>query len=171
MCMSSGSGFGPSGFNAAYYERGSVDWRGARKGWGGPQKSYERYHQSKLANLLFTSALHDKLRDASQREGVIKAVACTPGVCATDMFVHVASQPGRPADLSAVPSVEDGACAQLLCICDPAVESGDLWGPPGMGGAPVRIPIAPPTVLVDERSKAQLWEVCEAAVSREVAVS
>ena len=34
------------------------------------------------------------------------------------------------ADLSRVPSVEDGCLAQLKCICDPSVRCGELWGPP-----------------------------------------
>lgn len=43
--MSSGSGFGPPAFNARFFER-----KGGNL--GGQQASYERYHQSKLANLL-----------------------------------------------------------------------------------------------------------------------
>ena len=211
--MSSGSGFGPPAFNARFFER-----KGGNL--GGQQASYERYHQSKLANLLvspiradcnlafqlvpavclvpdaarflfashlpkhlypppinphrtsvpsrhstrqFAAALHDRL--SSNGRG-IKSLACTPGVCATDMFVHVQSlsRPGQPADLSRVPSVEDGACAQLQCCCDPGVSSGDLLGPRGMGGPPIRIPIAPPTVLIDDESKAELWACCERAI-------
>ena len=90
----------------------------------------------------------------------------TPGVCGTDMFVHVQqlSRPGQPVDRSRVPSVEDGACAQLKCICDPSVRSGELWGPRGMGGPPSEIALAPPTVLVDEEAKTALWRACEDAV-------
>jgi NAD(P)-dependent dehydrogenase (short-subunit alcohol dehydrogenase family) len=156
VSMSSGSGFGPPAFDVRFFER-------AGGNLGGQQASYERYHQSKLANLLFAVSLHERL---SARSSGVKALACTPGVCATDMFVHVQqlSRPGAPPDLSRVASVEDGACAQLKCACDPAVRSGELWGPRGMGGPPVRISIAPPTVLTDEQSKATLWECCERAV-------
>ena len=96
----------------------------------------------------------------------VMALACTPGVCATDMFVHVQQlqRLGRPADLSAVPSIEDGSLGQLKCICDDAVASGELWGPKGLGGLPVRVAMEPPTVLADAQSKATLWEACEAAV-------
>ena len=157
VSMSSGSGFGPPAFDERFYER-------AGGNLGGQQASYERYHQSKLANLLFTASLHERL---TARGLSIKAIACTPGVCATDMFVHVQqlSRPSVPVDMSQVMSVEDGACAQLKCACDPEVASGELWGPRGMeGGPPTRVTIAPPTVLVDEQSKAALWACCERAV-------
>lgn len=187
--MSSGSGFGPPAFDERFYER-----KGGNL--GGPQKAYERYHQSKLANLLcvkdqrhpptpparltkfdmvthrdhpppptpprlrFTQALHEKL---VARGSSVKALACTPGVCGTDMFVQVASAGGRKADLSRVPSPEDGCLAQLKCIADPSLSSGELWGPPGMGGPPVQVRMAPPTVLVDAQAKEDLWAVCERA--------
>ena len=116
------------------------------------------------------------------------------------MFVHVQtlSNPSAPVDLAAVPSPEDGCLAQLKCLCDPAVQSGELYGPPGLGGLPVQTPLAspnpsprsspspspspspnpqpnpnphqvqtplaPPTVLVDDDAKAQLWQACERAV-------
>ena len=67
-------------------------------------------------------------------------------------------------DLSSVPCVEDGSLAQLKSICDPAVKSGELYGPPGLGGLPVLTPLAPPTVLVDDDAKVKLWEACESAV-------
>lgn len=157
VSMSSGSGFGPPAFDERFYQR-------AGGHLGGQRASYERYHQSKLANLLFTVSLHERLKARGLR---IKALACTPGVCATDMFVHVQqlSRPGESVDMSRVASVEDGACAQLKCACDPTVESGELWGPRGMeGGPPCQVAITPPTVLVDEQSKAALWACCERAV-------
>jgi NAD(P)-dependent dehydrogenase (short-subunit alcohol dehydrogenase family) len=152
--MSSGSGFGPPAFDASFFARA-----GGRL--GGERASYERYHQSKLANLLFTAALHDRL---AARGSSVKALACTPGVCATDMFARVASRSGRQADMSSVPSVEDGVLAQLKCACEPNVRSGQLFGPPGLGGLPVEVAIAPPTVLVDDPTKEELWVACERAV-------
>lgn len=154
VSMSSGSGFGPPGLTTRFFEKSG----GAL---GGQQASYERYHQSKLANLIFTAALHEKL---SSRGSNVRAIACTPGVCGTDMFVHVSSLSGRQADLSRVPSAEDGACAQLKVICDPTVGSGELWGPTGLGGPPTRVALGPPNALIDEASKEALWECCERAV-------
>ena len=98
VSMSSGSGFGPPALDARFFSRA-----GGRL--GGPPASYTRYHQSKLANLVFTAALDERLRARRSR---VKALACTPGVCGTDMYVHVQAQfrPGEPADLSKVPSAE-----------------------------------------------------------------
>lgn len=154
VSMSSGSGFGPPALDARYLAA-------AGGSLGGAAQSYERYHQSKLANLCFTASLHERLAAKGSR---VRALVCTPGVCSTDMYVAVASRSGAPADLSRVPSVEDGCLAQLKCIADPSAQSGQLWGPPMAGGPPVEVRLAPPTVLVDERSKADLWAACERAV-------
>ena len=156
VSMSSGSGFGPPAFNAVYFTR-----RGG--GLGGERASYDRYHQSKLANLVFTAALDDRLRANGSN---IKAVACTPGVCGTDMFVHATKvMSGRPAPRNNVPSTKDGSLSQLKCIIDPTIESGDLFGPSrGMAGLPAKADLSPPTVLVNEEVKTELWKLCEDAV-------
>ena len=158
VTMSSGSGFGPPGFDSSMYAAGS----GGRL--GGMQQAGARYHQSKLANMLFTVELDRRCREAGSH---VKALACTPGVCGTDMFVHVQENffnPGRPADLGAVPSAEDGSLGQLKCICDPTVQSGECWGPRGMAGPPERIALEPPAVCINEGSQSALWAACEAAV-------
>ena len=69
-------------------------------------------YQSKLGNLVFTAALDDRLRRRNSR---VKALACTPGVCATGMFAHVQtlSNPNAVVNLAAVPSPEDGSLAQV----------------------------------------------------------
>eukprot|EP00286_Rhodomonas_abbreviata_P017673 CAMPEP_0181319336 /NCGR_PEP_ID=MMETSP1101-20121128/17512_1 /TAXON_ID=46948 /ORGANISM="Rhodomonas abbreviata, Strain Caron Lab Isolate" /LENGTH=322 /DNA_ID=CAMNT_0023426919 /DNA_START=195 /DNA_END=1163 /DNA_ORIENTATION=- len=157
VSMSSLSGFGGAALDPKFFSRNGGNL-------GGQQASYERYHQSKLANLLFTCALEDKLK---AQGSPVKAVACHPGVCATDMFVHAQSlfNPGRPADLSIVPSAEDGSVGQLKCICDPTVESGELYGPIARGETePSKLAMVPPNVNVDDASKAKLWAACEEAV-------
>ena len=65
VSMSSGSGFGPPAFDERFYQR-------AGGHLGGQRASYERYHQSKLANLLFTVSLHERLKARGLR---IKALA------------------------------------------------------------------------------------------------
>jgi NAD(P)-dependent dehydrogenase (short-subunit alcohol dehydrogenase family) len=157
VIMSSASGYGGSSFNSTFFQK-----RGGNL--GGSQASYERYHQSKLANLAFCCALHEKL-GSSSIENNIQAVACTPGVCGTDMFVHATSvmNQGSPSPRSMVPSVEDGCMAQLKCILDPTVESGDLWGP-GKNGQLVKTEMKPPLIRMDDDTKAALWQVCEDAV-------
>ena len=82
------------------------------------------------------------------------------------MFQHAtAVMNGKPAPKAMVPSVEDGAMAQIKCICDPNVRSGELWGP-GRNGSLEYTPLQPPRILVDETSKSQLWDVCEQAVGK-----
>jgi len=166
VTMSSCSGAGPPGFDQTFYAAGS----GGNLGGGSMEQSFMRYHHSKLGNLLFTAALDTKLREAGSS---VKALVCNPGVCSTDMLVHARSvfRPGKPADLSIVPSVEDGSLAQLKCICDPDVQSGEYWGWVGAGVKgencgvlPMRIALEPPAAFVDEASKAALWAACEAAV-------
>ena len=156
VTMSSASGYGGPPLDTRFFE--------ARGGnLGGARASYERYHQTKLANLVFTCALQDKLEATGKN---IWALACTPGVCGTDMFAHATSvMNGKAAPKSMVPSVEDGSMAQLKCIFDPTVKSGQLWGP-GRNGSLECTPMAPPRILVDEASKRQLWEVCEKAVGK-----
>jgi len=149
VTMSSGSAYGAPAFDPTFFKR-----RGGNL--GGDKASYERYHQSKLANLLFTAALDDKLRVTNSR---VKAISCTPGICGTNMFTRVSGSPK-----SSVPSTEDGSLAQLKCVFDQTVDSGDLWGPkfgePGL----TKTLLGPPRILVDQDSKTALWKVCEEAV-------
>jgi len=155
VTMSSASAYGPPALNPTFFER-----RGGNL--GGSQASYERYHQSKLANLVFTAALDDKLR---AKNSTIKALSCTPGVCGTNMFVHASTvMSGTPAPRNKVPSTEDGSLAQLKCIFDQSVQSGDLWGPQRGGHGLVKTIIEPPNIFVDEAAKNALWKVCEEAV-------
>jgi len=156
VTMSSMSGYGAPAFNPTFFER-----RGGNL--GGSKASNERYHQSKVANLAFTAALDDKLRATNSR---VKAISCTPGICGTNMFVHaITEMRGRPAPRNTVPSTEDGSLAQLKCIFDQTVESGDLWGPKyGNSGELEKTIVGPPMILVDQDSKNAVWKVCEEAV-------
>lgn len=162
VIMSSASGYGGPSFNPTFFTK-----RGGNL--GGQKASYERYHQSKLANLAFCSALQDKLNNASAKiPNTVMAVACTPGVCGTDMFLHATSmfsKNGTPAPLDNVPNPLDGCMAQLKCIMDETVKPGELWGP-GPNGSLERTDIQPPTILVDENTKQTLWKVCEDAVGK-----
>lgn len=155
VTMSSGSGFGAPALNKTFFERCGGNL-------GGGKASYERYHQSKLANLAFTAALDERLRAKNSK---IKALACAPGVCGTNMFIHATTvMSGKPSPRDSVPSTEDGSLSQLKCIFDPTVESGDLWTPIMGTSGLKKTTIGPPQILVDSDSKHALWKVCEEAV-------
>mmetsp|Transcript_56838 Transcript_56838/g.64419 ORF Transcript_56838/g.64419 Transcript_56838/m.64419 type:complete len:146 (+) Transcript_56838:730-1167(+) len=102
---------------------------------------------------------------SEQKNSNVIAVACHPGVCATDMFVHIGTtMRGEPPLLDSVPTAEDGSMAQLKCICESGITSGDLWGPDfKRPGEVVHNDISPPLILVDENVKTTLWELCEKA--------
>jgi len=161
VTMSSASGYGDPPLDTRFFEQ-----RGGALG-GDTQSSYARYHQSKLANLAFATALDRKMREGSS--GNVLSLACTPGVCGSDMFLHATRvMSGRPTPRDRVPSVEDGALAQLKCIFDPDIESGQLWGP-SMGGRGDEFGlqntvIGPPEIMVTQKSCDAVWKACEDAV-------
>jgi NAD(P)-dependent dehydrogenase (short-subunit alcohol dehydrogenase family) len=107
----------------------------------GHQK-WVRYRQSKLANLMFTYALHER---ASARPGnAVKALCAHPGPTATGLQEKTAAAGGtgwfdrriiRQA-LAVAHSTENGTCGLLRCCCEPGVESGAFYGPAerGAGG-------------------------------------
>mmetsp|Transcript_6667 Transcript_6667/g.13879 ORF Transcript_6667/g.13879 Transcript_6667/m.13879 type:complete len:348 (+) Transcript_6667:37-1080(+) len=153
VSMSSFSGFGGRGLDARFLER-----RGGAL--GGSDAAYERYHQSKLANLLFTAGLKDRLQADDDDGGGVMALGCHPGVCGTDMFKQVSGSE----DLSQVPSVEDGVLSQLKCICDPGVRSGQCFGPDRASGLPEEFENSSPTINISTDAKETLWAACERAV-------
>lgn len=117
-------------------------------GWPGLGK-WQRYQQTKLANLLFTYALHDKA--AAERPGSkVKIVAAHPGPTASDLQGKTTASGGRRwldrfilnRSLKRANSVEDGASGIARCSCEPGVESLAFYGPvgTGMGGPAVLLP-------------------------------
>jgi len=107
---------------------------------GGP--NFQRYQQSKLANVVFTYALHDRLSEAGSR---VKALVAHPGVAPTAL--HLNSAMGADAAESGwlmralmrfffkamTQSEEDGTMGILMCSADPSAESGNFYGPYGKG--------------------------------------
>lgn len=86
----------------------------------------ERFYQSKLANILFTHELADRLAGTG-----IKAMACTPGLAATNLFAqqHAMRLISCFAGLIGMQSAEDGAKPLLACIAGLDVKSGDFFIP------------------------------------------
>ncbi len=119
-----------------------------------------RYAYTKLANVAFTLALHDKLGDSG-----VKAVCAAPGLVATQLQATTARDGGMGSGtwfMRWSQSSEDGAVPLLHCCLSPAVNSGELWEPKGVTGPPV---LKDPLERVClEADRAALWAASEAAV-------
>lgn len=101
--------------------------------------NFQRYQQSKLANVVFTYALHDRLAGTPLQ---IKSFCAHPGTAATNVAANsrkagFMKTPGLPDCVVKLginmtqQSDEDGACGILLCCCDPEVVAGGFYGPRG----------------------------------------
>lgn len=136
---------------------------------------WERYHHTKLANIVFTLALKDKL--AAKGSKVIAAVA-HPGVSKTKLFENTLSSVEKVSIGTKImmavmgpvifQSIEDGTIGIGRCSLQEGVKSGDFYGPVGgknaMKGDAVLL--EPEDICTDEESKNMLWEASEAAVGK-----
>eukprot|EP00930_Biecheleria_cincta_P001583 TRINITY_DN102718_c0_g1_i1.p1 TRINITY_DN102718_c0_g1~~TRINITY_DN102718_c0_g1_i1.p1 ORF type:complete len:336 (-),score=83.95 TRINITY_DN102718_c0_g1_i1:80-1087(-) len=128
--------------------------------FSGPR--WDRYAQTKFANIVFTYALRDRADAAGIK---VKSLVAHPGVAATNLQVTTTQDGGMSGGLSNAcvsQSAQDGAMGILRCCCDPAVKSGDYYGPTGMGMA------GPADLMpVDERAeesvRTMLWAESEKA--------
>ena len=110
------------------HRRGDIDFDNL-DGSKGYDKS-EFYSQSKLANLLFANELDRRLR-AKNSDTI--ALACHPGVAATELMRHIK---GEKIFSSIVGTVlndpEQGALPALQAATDPEAQGGDYYGPYGL---------------------------------------
>jgi NAD(P)-dependent dehydrogenase (short-subunit alcohol dehydrogenase family) len=145
---------------AEYLGKNGGNLGGDAAGWmpfTGPR--WQRYQQTKLANIVFTLALRDKLQPAG---GKIKALVAHPGLAATNLQVTTTTAGGMSDFMaktfmaSTAQSAEDGAMGIIRCCCEPAaaVESGAFYGPEGMSGPAVPMPEEP---LADGAAREMLW--------------
>lgn len=121
------------------------------------------YNRSKLANLLFTYELDQRLRAAGQDT---IAVAAHPGVVGTDLFGHVFDRPSlRPARAlfnAVMPRPAQGARPTLRAATDPGAHGGEYFGPGGPGewrGAPR--PAKTVDAAQDPVAARRLWDLSE----------
>eukprot|EP00899_Mesostigma_viride_P011791 jgi/Mesvir1/20612/Mv14840-RA.1 len=141
---------------------------------GGYGARWERYHQTKLANAVFTLALQDKL-DTAGKKGIL-ALMAHPGFAASNLQATTA-EAGMGAGLSMLmrfaQSAEDGALPLIQCMLGKDVKGGDLFGPAHKGmlgwlmgdgtyGPAKRF--EPEALCTDAASKQMLWEASEKAV-------
>eukprot|EP00466_Bigelowiella_natans_P014867 jgi/Bigna1/51616/estExt_Genewise1Plus.C_20035 len=130
---------------------------------------WERYHQSKLANCVFTYALHDRLEASSKLKGKIKAVVAHPGLSSTNLQVRSQKQgkDSMPGWFGWVfgwmaMSPVDGSLGFVKGLAGKDTKSGEFIGPNRMGelyGPPVLL--TPEPYLKEENAKKALWEESE----------
>ena len=133
-------------------------------GFRGPR--WERYHQTKLANAVFTYALKNKLKEAGI-SNVIPLLA-HPGLARTSLQVTTAADGGMDADsefMNQAQSAEDGATGIIRAALDPNVKPGDFYGPAaGWTGYPDLI--EPENILTDNLNINIFWKGCEKAIGK-----
>lgn len=128
-----------------------------------PYRPMAAYAQSKLANLLFTSELHRRLRAAGSP---VLAVAAHPGMAATGLLRTSATPSRREAAVHALArrlarSAQDGALPTLHAATHPDVPGDAYVGPRGLlqRGAPGLVGRSRRARDADVARR--LWEVSE----------
>lgn len=129
---------------------------------------FERYHQTKLANAVFTYALHDRL--SSIPGSKVKALLCHPGLSTTNLQATTSADGVNGVFMQLLmtqaQSANDGTIPLLTCMTNPGLSSGDFYGPTeGFGwmrGLPKKL--VPESYLHDDASKKLLWELSEQAI-------
>lgn len=125
---------------------------------------WSRYHQTKLANAVFTYALKDKLT-AANTTNVIPLVA-HPGLALTQLQVTTAEEGGMEKEsdfMKQAQTAEDGATGIIRATMDPQAKSGNFYGPTaGWKGFPDLL--TPEDYLHNAANIQTFWEGCEKAV-------
>jgi len=132
------------------------------------EQSYDpagAYHQSKLANLLFTYELDRRLRSAG---AATLALGAHPGVVYTDLFRHrsplqqlLISPRARPINFWAVQSVQQGAQPALRAATDPSAKSGEYYGPHRRHDTGYPVPVESNSRSRDVADQARLWQISQ----------
>ena len=129
---------------------------------------WTRYHHSKLANSVFTQALHRRLERNDNYSNILCCCAA-PGYAATQLQVSAHRAGGFVNCLDVwttrfAQSIPDGTMPIMHACFAPNVKSGELWEPSnGMGGLPVATALKP--VEVDGESCEGLWNWSEVATN------
>lgn len=144
---------------AKYFEANGGKLGGDR--FPGLQK-WVRYQQSKLANLLLSYALDDRIPE--EYKGKIKFLTAHPGPTDSGLQAKTIHAGGNGfldkyiirRTLKVAQSVEDGTCGITICSCSPDVKSNDFYGPAGSGKSGMAVLLEPER---DPASEKLLWDV------------
>lgn len=155
--------------NLEVCEPGTLGGDGNVNSFGGGR--WSRYQQSKLACLVFSNALADKLAAKGSR---VISVCAHPGVASSGLESSSAGTPraSRILGFFLKQSGFDGAIGIMHCSAAPDVKSKDLWGPTSFIGfrGPVH-KIALSELDDNAASKDLLWTAAEKATGAEFAFS
>eukprot|EP00128_Syssomonas_multiformis_P007036 Colp12_sorted_trinity150504_noHs@4256 len=131
---------------------------------------WKRYQQSKLANLLYTYALHEHATADREKKGegapLIKVLCAHPGATLTDLQMKTAQQGGTSyldtyvlnMTMNNAHSEEDGALGILRAMLDKDAESAQFYGPNGYTGDAILLPAER-----NPEAEKVLWELSEKA--------
>mmetsp|Transcript_41404 Transcript_41404/g.77058 ORF Transcript_41404/g.77058 Transcript_41404/m.77058 type:complete len:352 (-) Transcript_41404:35-1090(-) len=143
----------------------------------GPQ--FQRYQQTKLANVVFTYALHRKLKAKGSK---IKALVAHPGVSMDTKLAAYTFDKDKggvkapPLPMCCIKKVmktqsrEDATIGILYCTCSPDAKTGEFFGPLGKGGGTGKhdeseysgkVGLLKKEPFADEEAETLLWEVSE----------
>jgi NAD(P)-dependent dehydrogenase (short-subunit alcohol dehydrogenase family) len=152
--------FGKNGGNLGGDEANEEETPGFRGG------RWDRYHQTKLSNAVFTYGLKKKLKEAGI--GNIIPLLAHPGLSRTNLQVTTADDGGMDAKsefMNQAQSAEDGATGIIRAAMDATAKAGDFYGPKeGWTGYPDLI--EPEDLLFDESNIEIFWNGCEEAVGK-----
>jgi NAD(P)-dependent dehydrogenase (short-subunit alcohol dehydrogenase family) len=122
------------------------------------------YGQSKLANLLFTFELAQRLGD---RRAELRSIACHPGYAATNLqYVGPELEKSRSARIVMelgnnllAQSAEQGALPTVFASVSPEAHSGEFIGPSGLLRRGPPKPGKAPRAAYDRASMQKLWQI------------
>lgn len=148
-----------------YFEKrgGDLGGDGSSMFLGGAR--WERYHQTKLANSVFTAALKEKLEGT----GILATVAA-PGIAKTNLQTTSAAAGAMSGNMWVMylsQSAEDGTMPILSACFDPECKNGDMYEPSGFqnfSGPSTKVPYDKQTANPDNATL--LWKKSEEAVGK-----
>lgn len=156
-------------------QSGSINWLDPN--YAEDYNSMAAYQQSKLAMLMFSLALHRRLRAESMG---LRSIAAHPGLSATGLFTQRARKMNSVLAWLAqnvlgpmfTQSAEQGALPQLFAATSPLVRSGEYYGPGGKKerrGPPAKAHI--PKQARSEDDQDGLWLMSEDMLSTQFRVA